>query len=128
MSNLHADAAAPSGAALERRRLTEEVLGYIEAGVDAEVPDFNGSCLRMFALHYEVNPIFREFCDAKKVRPGDVSRWQDVPTVYNDVFKTHLVTSFPLENAVLGKARGLRQLTARKPTMPWCIAGLRAVS
>jgi hypothetical protein len=90
----------------ERRKLTEEVLGYIEAGVDAEVPDFNGSCLRMFALHYEVNPIFREFCDAKKVRPGDISRWQDVPMVYNDVFKTHLVASFPLEQAVMGCLTG----------------------
>ncbi len=95
-----------TGAALERQRLTQEVLGYIEAGVDADVPDFNGSCLRMFALHYEVNPIFREFCDAKKVRPGDVSRWQDVPMVYNDVFKTHLVASFPLEQAVMGCLTG----------------------
>lgn len=93
-------------AAEERRRLTEEVLGFIEAGVDAEVPDFNGACLRMFALHYEVNPIFREFCDAKKVRPGDISRWEDVPMVYNDVFKTHLVASFPLEQAVMGCLTG----------------------
>jgi hypothetical protein len=93
-------------AVAERHRLTDEVLGYIEAGVDAEVPDFNGSCLRMFALHYEVNPIFREFCDVKKVRPGDVSRWQDVPMVYNDMFKTHLVASFPLEQAVMGCLTG----------------------
>lgn len=95
-----------TGPALERQKLTEEVLGYIEAGVDAEIPDFNGSCLRMFALHYEVNPVFREFCDVKKVRPGDVSRWQDVPLVYNDMFKTHLVASFPLEKAVLGCLTG----------------------
>lgn len=98
--------AASALAVEERRRLTEEVLGYIEAGVDVEVPDFNGSCLRMFALHYEVNPIFREFCDVKKVRPGDVSRWQDVPMVYNDMFKTHLVASFPLEQAVMGCLTG----------------------
>jgi hypothetical protein len=97
---------APASAADERRRLTDEVLGYIEAGVDAEVPDFDGACLRMFALHYEVNPIFREFCDAKRVRPGAVSRWQDVPMVYNDVFKTHLVASFPLEQAVMGCLTG----------------------
>ena len=60
----------------------------------------------MFALHYEVNPIFREFCDAKKVRPGDVERWQDVPMVYNDMFKTHLVASFPLEQSVMGCLTG----------------------
>lgn len=90
----------------ERSRLTEDVLKFIEAGVDAPVPDFNGYCLRMFALHYEVNPIFREFCDAKKVRPGDIDRWQDIPMVYNDMFKTHLIASFPLEKSVMGCLTG----------------------
>lgn len=90
----------------ERHRLTEDVLKFIEAGVDAEVPDFNDYCLRMFALHYEVNAIFREFCDAKKVRPGDITRWEDVPMVYNDVFKTHLVASFPLEKSVMACLTG----------------------
>jgi hypothetical protein len=98
--------APPGGWDAERRRLTEEVLGFIEAGVDAEVPEFEGRCLRMFALQYETNRIFREFCDAKKVRPGDVQRWQDVPMVYNDVFKTHLVASFPLEKAVMACLTG----------------------
>ncbi len=90
----------------ERQRLTEDVLALIEAGVDAEVPDFNGLCLREAVLHYATNKIFREFCDAKKVRPWELTRWQDVPMVYNDVFKTHLVTSFPVENAVLGCLTG----------------------
>lgn len=90
----------------ERHRLTEDVLRFIEAGVDADVPDFSDYCLRMFALHYEVNPIFREFCEVKKVRPGDISRWEDVPLVYNDVFKTHLVASFPLEQSVMSCLTG----------------------
>jgi hypothetical protein len=95
-----------SEAETERHRLTEDVLRFIEAGVDSEVPDFNDYCLRMFALHYQVNTIFREFCDAKKVRPGDISRWQDIPMVYNDVFKTHLVASFPLERSVMACLTG----------------------
>jgi hypothetical protein len=90
----------------ERHRLTEDVLKFIEAGVDSEVPDFNDYCLRMFALHYDVNAIFREFCDAKKVKPGDISRWQDIPMVYNDMFKTHLVASFPLEKSVMACLTG----------------------
>lgn len=90
----------------ERHQLTDDVLKFIEAGVDADIPDFNGYCLRMFALHYETNKIFREFCDAKKVKPGDVSRWQDIPMVYNDVFKTHLVASFPLEKSVMACLTG----------------------
>ena len=107
MSKIPAAAPAAPGAE-ERHRLTEDVLRFIEAGVDSEVPDsvFNDYSLRMFAFHYEVNAIFREFCDAKKVRPGDVKRWQDVPMVYNDVFKTHLVASFPLEQSVMACLTG----------------------
>jgi hypothetical protein len=60
----------------------------------------------MFALHYETNKIFREFCEAKKIKPGDVDRWQDIPMVYNDVFKTHLVASFPLEKSVMACLTG----------------------
>jgi hypothetical protein len=90
----------------ESHRLTEDILGFIEAGVDAGLPSFNDYCLRLFALQYNNNKLFREFCDAKKVRPGDIDRWEDVPMVYNDVFKTHLVASFPLENAVMSCLTG----------------------
>jgi Acyl-protein synthetase, LuxE len=95
-----------SEAEAERHRLTEEVLAFIQAGVDSIVPDFNTYCLRLFALHYQVNDIFREFCDAKKIRPGDVDQWQNIPMVYNDVFKTHLVASFPLEQSVMACLTG----------------------
>ncbi|WP_277957552.1 LuxE/PaaK family acyltransferase [Anaeromyxobacter oryzisoli] len=98
--------AASARAVEERRRITEDVLGFIQAGVEVERFDFDAYALRLFALQYETNAIFREFCDAKKVRVGDVERWQDVPTVYNDVFKTHLVASFPLEQAVMGCLTG----------------------
>ncbi len=94
--------------AAERHRLTEDVLKFIEAGVDAEISDavFNDYSLRMFHLQYAANPIFHEFCEAKNVRPGDIDRWQDVPMVYNDVFKTHLVASFPLEQSVMACLTG----------------------
>lgn len=88
--------------------LTEEILAIIEAGVDADLSDerFNDYCMQLFSLQYQTNAIFREFCDVKKVRPGDVTRWQDVPMVYNDVFKTHLVASFPLEQSVMACLTG----------------------
>ncbi len=89
-------------------QLTEEIVAIIAAGVDTELSDarFNDYCLRMFSFQYETNAIYREFCDIKKIRPGDVSRWQDIPMVYNDVFKTHLVASFPLEQSVMGCLTG----------------------
>jgi len=106
MSEYQARPLTADEAAAERDRLTEDVLGFLEAGVDADVPDFNTYCLRMFGMQYELNPIFREFCEAKKMKPGDVSRWQDIPMVYNDVFKTHLVASFPLEKSVMACLTG----------------------
>ena len=106
MSDLPATTSKFSEAEAERHRLTVDVLRFIEAGVDSEIPDFTDYALRMFALHYEVNAVFREFCEAKKVRPGDISRWEDVPVVYNDVFKTHLVASFPLEQSVMACLTG----------------------
>ncbi len=106
MSKQPSSPMSPAEAEKERHQLTEDVLRFIEAGVDSDVPNFNEYCLRMFALHYETNKIFREFCEAKKVKPGDVSRWQDIPIVYNDVFKTHLVASFPLEKSVMACLTG----------------------
>lgn len=99
---------AMSAIAETSHRLTEEVLEIIQAGVDADLSEsrFNDYCLQLFALQYEANQIYREFCDIKKIRPGDVARWQDIPKVYNDVFKTHIVTSFPLEKAVLACLTG----------------------
>ncbi len=90
----------------DRKALTETFLGFIAAGVDASLPDFNDWALRLFELQHANNAIYREFCDAKKVKAGEVKRWEDVPMVYNDVFKTHLVTSFPLEDSVMGCLTG----------------------
>lgn len=98
----------------QRHKLTGDILGFIEAGVDAQLPDFNDYALRLFAFHYDNNQLFREFCDAKKVHPGDIDRWEDIPMVYNDVFKTHIVASFPLEKAVMaGLTGGTTSLTQR---------------
>lgn len=90
----------------KRHQITEEILRFIEAGVDAQLPNFNEYAMRLFELHYNNNKLFQEFCDIKKVHPGDIDRWEDVPVVYNDVFKTHIVASFPIENAVMACLTG----------------------
>ena len=92
--------------ATERHHVTEDVLRFIEAGVDAPLPEFNDYALRLFALQYESNALFREFCEVKKVRPSTVDRWEDIPMVYNDIFKTRLVASFQMEKAVMGLLTG----------------------
>jgi hypothetical protein len=96
----------PAEAAAERKALTEAVLGFLDAGVDGAPAGFDELALREFRFQYDQNAIFREFCEAKKVTPADVTDWRDVPLVYNDVFKTNLVSSFPLEQAVMGCLTG----------------------
>jgi hypothetical protein len=98
----------PTGtsAGLTSRSLTERILPILEAGVDAPLPDFNDIAMDLLAYQYDNNALFREFCQAKKVSPADIHSWEDVPLVWNDVFKTHLVASFPIENSVMGCLTG----------------------
>jgi len=91
---------------LTSHSLTQRILPILESGVDVPLPEFNDLAMDLFSFQYANNELFREFCDAKNVRPGDVTNWADVPSVYNDVFKTHLVASFPLEQSVMGCLTG----------------------
>jgi hypothetical protein len=96
----------PAEAAAERKALTDAVLGFLDTGVDGAPAGFDELALREFRFQYDQNAIFREFCEAKKVTPADVKHWRDVPLVYNDVFKTNLVSSFPLEQSVMSCLTG----------------------
>ena len=58
--------------------LTERVLPIIEAGVDAELPEFNEIALDVFSYQYANNEPYREFCDAEGA-PRRCRRWRDIP-------------------------------------------------
>lgn len=92
----------------ERKDLTRDVLKFIEAGSDSEIPEdiFNEYALRIFRYQYDINPVYKEFCDLKDVKPASVDRWEDIPLVYNDAFKTHLIVSFPVEKSVMACLTG----------------------
>ena len=77
------------------------VLGIIEQGPDSGFDRFEEYALRVFNFQYEHNDIYRQFVDAHKVDPAAVTRWEDIPLIYNDVFKNELVSSFPLEEAIM---------------------------
>jgi hypothetical protein len=91
-----------------RNRLASEILEFIEAGPDSPVPEdvFNDYSIQMFEHHYAANPLFHEYCENRGVRPGSIDRWEDVPVVWSDAFKTHLVASFPPEKAVMAVMTG----------------------
>jgi hypothetical protein len=90
-----------SEARSERERLTAAVMAMIDAGSEADPKPFETLALEVFAFQYENNRPYREFCDAKKVTPAKVSGWPEIPAFPTQAFKEDLVTSFPLEEAVL---------------------------
>ena len=67
--------------------LADELVARFTAGVDAAWPDFDDVALRVFAVQYEGNPVYRAFCDARGVTPGGVSDWHDLPLVPATAFK-----------------------------------------
>jgi len=81
--------------------LCGKVLKVIEQGPDSDFDQFDGYALEVFGFQYEHNEVYRSFVDAHKVDLRNVRTWQDIPLVYNDVFKNELVSSFPLEEAIM---------------------------
>jgi len=81
--------------------LCDQVLAIIDEGPESSFDAFDEYALRVFNYQYENNEIYRRFVDAHKIRPENVTSWEDVPLVYNDVFKNELLTSFPAEKATM---------------------------
>lgn len=99
-----------------RNRLASEVLEIIEAGPDGYLSDedFNDYAVQIFQHHYIANPIFHEYCVARKIDPKSVEHWTQVPAVWSDTFKTHLVAAFPPEQATFAiMTGGTTSLTQR---------------
>jgi hypothetical protein len=91
-----------------------QALEIIEQGPDSGFDGFNEYAIRIFNYQYENNEIYRKFVDAHKVDPETVKKWEDIPLVYNDVFKKELVSSFPLEEAIMiGVTGGTTSLSQR---------------
>ncbi len=61
---------------------------------------FEELALALFAFQFERCAPYRRFCRERGRTPGDVRRWQDVPTVPTGAFKELALTSFPRERAV----------------------------
>ena len=86
--------------------LSAKVLDVIEQGPDSGFDQFDEYALQVFTYQYANNEVYRSFVDAHNVAPEDVKTWQDIPLVYNDVFKNELVSSFPAEQAIMYSITG----------------------
>ena len=81
--------------------LVDDLLALIEAGPDGDRALFDELAMRVFARQYASNAPYRAFCDAAGAPPQAVRSWRDVPAYPTDAFKSDVVASFPLEEAVL---------------------------
>ncbi len=86
-----------------RDRLAGRIRAMIDAGVDGDPAPFDALALDLFAWQYEKNAAYRQFCDAKRLDPGVVSHYREIPAFPTDAFKTAVVTSFPIEEAVMAQ-------------------------
>jgi len=69
--------------------LTRELETLFGRGVDAllDPAAFNELALRVFALQFEANQVYRGFCERRRVTPDTLTRWEDVPAVPATAFK-----------------------------------------
>lgn len=86
--------------ATRERQLAERILGVIGVGPDGDAAAFDLLAAEVFAYQYERNEPYRLFCGALGVNPAVVSTWRDIPAYPTDAFKSEVVASFPVDEAV----------------------------
>jgi hypothetical protein len=91
----------PGLAEARRAELAARIQAVLDAGIDGPAEAFEPLAFAEFAFQYEQNEPYRRFCEQKKVDPGSIRSWRQIPAFPTDAFKTELATSFPLEQAVL---------------------------
>ena len=57
--------------------------------------DFNRLALELFALQLKFNPAYRKICAGRKLMPGAVEHWMEIPVVPTAVFKELDLTCLP---------------------------------
>jgi hypothetical protein len=57
--------------------------------------EFNELALKLFALQLKFNPAYRKICAGRKLMPGAIEHWTEIPVVPTAVFKELELTSIP---------------------------------
>lgn len=61
---------------------------------------FNALALQIFAYQCHNNTVYRKFCEQRDATPSSVQRWQDIPAVPTDAFKSLDFRCFPAEKTI----------------------------
>ncbi len=79
------------------RRVRAFIGGHARAASEPAVPEageiFRALTLDLFAAQFAAVTPYREFCEARGVRPSEVNHWRDIPAVPTTAFKELEFTS-----------------------------------
>jgi hypothetical protein len=83
-------------------RLRGSVRAFANAAesVAARPPSFNQLALELFALQFEQNAPYRQFCESRHARPDCVAHWTGIPAVLTSAFKEWDLSCLPVEERV----------------------------
>ena len=70
---------------------------------------FTDTALTIFRFQYENNTVYRQFCNALKVNPGNVDALNKIPFLPISFFKTHTITTTDFAAAAIFESSGTTQ-------------------
>lgn len=70
-----------------------ELLFRVNAFISSGGEDFNQLALALFAFQFESVPIYRQFCESRRIKPGLIQQWNEIPALPVSAFKEHIVSS-----------------------------------
>lgn len=68
-----------------------------EQRADTNMEEFNRLALALFAAQFEAVPVYREFCQGRKVSPASIADWTNIPALPTSAFKEYELSSIPPE-------------------------------
>lgn len=87
---------------LEAEELDRRIQAWIEHGADEGeegAAEFGELAVELFAYQYEHNAVYRRFCRARRVEPGRLTRWSQIPVVPLTAFRESVLVCEPAERA-----------------------------
>lgn len=97
--------------------LRAEVLSFIRHGLDAPLDEgvFERLALAVFEYQLSLNMPYGRFCDRRKISPGSVAHWDDIPAVPTAAFKeAALVCGDPTTAEIVFRTSGTSQGRERR--------------
>src|SRR6266446_6994099 len=93
--------------------------------IDRDDNEFNKLALELFALQFEYNQPYRRFCEARGVKPQNITRWNEIPAIPTSAFKEWELSCLPVEQRPSRHFHSAESLEIYETSLwPWFAAHL----